>query len=159
MKKSKGMKKAKQWNCNLQCGSNCCDFLYLWIPPGMHKIVEKSRCMIVGTKQFDLKWLKLRKEIEITRLDDKVVRITIKERVPFKIIEHPLTKHHYLHVPSSKCTKLLPNNKCGIYRTRPELCRKSICIAYTKDSRFHWFGEIIRKRTENGKDTKIEPKR
>lgn len=57
--------------------------------------------------------------------------ISIKDKAYYEIIFNPFKNIDEIHI-LDKCKMLLPNNKCKIYRARPDICAKAECILFSK---------------------------
>lgn len=130
--------KGKTWNCNNQCGADCCSDLFLYLSPSQRVELENERNYTVPSNYTDFKWLKLHKGVKIEKMLGGNRKITPLKK--YKIIFHPHLGTDMLYMVD-KCSKLLPNGRCKIYRSRPEACRNADCILFTKNKIIRWYGE------------------
>lgn len=142
------MVKTKNWSCNNQCKSNCCDYMYLEIDDVQEKSIKESRSFRVGPSYTDFRWLKLHDGIFVSPIKDFERVITLRDDISFKIYVHPISNKKYVYI-KSKCTQLLDNNRCKIYQRRPNVCKKGVCIVYDKRKEIQWFGRHIVERVKS----------
>lgn len=142
----------KEWTCHNQCKSNCCSDFFLPLTDKQKEDFEKNGYVKVTNSYADFRWLKYHKSVTIEK--SHVLR-TIKfnkKDFEWKIIYNPILKTNMLWI-NDKCTKLLSNGKCGIYRMRPKACRVSKCPVYSGDKLLKWYADNgvlkdVRKKAE-----------
>lgn len=132
--------KGKEWKCNCQCQSNCCSEVFLPINQAQKKSIQEKGFWYVDHDYTDFRWLKLHKIFKVEKTSNKKERkITIlKTKYEFKY--NQFINQEMLYV-QDKCSMLLPDNKCKIFRNRPDICKKAECIVFSIKKSIRWYGE------------------
>lgn len=136
--------KGDVWTCNNQCGSNCCGYIYLVLDGTKEEEFKQKREFLAEPGYTDWRWLGMRSAFTIIKLDDDKRNRVIKlnEGVDFEIKFNPFIKKNLLYV-KNKCENLLEDNKCKIYRNRPDVCKKGPCYIFDRNPSIRFYGEPI----------------
>ena len=129
----------KSWNCNNQCKSDCCSEIFLPITVDQRTSFEKTRSFEVDNNYADFTWLSYHKAYTIEKLDSGKRKLTLKEGLSWKIIFNPFRNCDEIYV-GDKCSKLLPDGKCKIYRARPQICQKAQCPVFSTIAKIQFYG-------------------
>lgn len=138
----------KDWSCNNQCQSNCCSEIFLVLDEEQKQSYETKGYFIADNNYNDYNWLKLNKALKIKKLLGGNRQITIDKTYKSKLLYHPVIKKDILYI-DNKCSKLLDNGRCGIYRIRPQACRKGRCFVFEDNAELNWIamnGKLKEKR-------------
>lgn len=128
----------KSWSCNNDCGFNCCSDLFLPVSPEQRLSLEKVGHFIVDSNYADFKWLGYHKAIKIEKISQGWRKLTPLKKYEFKLNQHLGKDMVFIE---DKCKMLLQNNRCKIYRSRPQICRVADCPAFSKNQSIRWYGK------------------
>ena len=128
----------KDWKCNNKCGSNCCSEIFLPLSKDQKELLELNGEYIVDNKYADFRWLGFYKGIEVKKLKNGWRLIKVVS--PYEIKYHKFLLKHMLYI-EGKCDKLLKNDKCKIFRNRPQTCKVSLCAVFEKDNKINWYAD------------------
>lgn len=80
-------------------------------------------------------------------------KIFLKDSVDYKIIFNPFKGYDELYI-QDKCMMLMQDNKCKVFRNRPEICKKASCPIFDKNPEIQFYAEngvlkdVLRKNQE-----------
>jgi Fe-S-cluster containining protein len=130
----------KDWECMNQCKSNCCSEIFLPLSPAQKTSFEKEGFWIADNNFTDYDWLNYHKALVIEKKDKGFRKISLQKDVSFEFIYNPYTNFEEIHI-LDKCSKLLPDGRCKVYRARPVICKKSLCIVFDIRKAITHYGE------------------
>jgi Fe-S-cluster containining protein len=120
----------KDWTCNRQCKSDCCSEIYLPLNPEQKKSFEADGSWVVDNNYSDFGWMEYHKCLKIEKLKGGDRKITfLGGNVQHKIVFNPFKNTDEIYI-LDKCTKLLTDGRCKVYRARPEICKKALCPVF-----------------------------
>jgi len=122
--------------------SNCCSEVFLPLNKAQQKSIEEERSWTVDANFTDFKWLKYHKAFNVINTGNRGERlIQIKEGYDYEFKKHPfLPAHTFLYV-QDKCSMLLSDGRCKVFRNRPEICKKAECIVFNERPVINWYGK------------------
>jgi Fe-S-cluster containining protein len=104
------------------------------------KSFEEQGFWIANNNYTDYQWIQYHKSLKIEKMKGGTRKITFLKNVPLTIIFNTYKKTDEIYL-LDKCTKLLPDNKCKIFRGRPQICRKARCIVFDKSPEIQFYAE------------------
>lgn len=129
-----------EWVCNNQCKKNCCSELFLPMPPAYKKMFVESGYWIANNNYTDYTWLAYHKAIITEKLPNGDRKIFLAKDVEYRIVFNPHKGYEEIYV-QNKCSMLLDNNKCKVYRARPQICRKALCPVFDIRKSIQFYAE------------------
>jgi len=117
----------KVWTCGNQCKSNCCSEVFLAITPEQRVMLENHGHFIADSNMTDWRWLGFHKRFSIEKLEGGKRKISIHKPYSFKF--NPYLSKEMLNI-ENKCEQLMPDNRCRVYRNRPQICKVSECPVF-----------------------------
>lgn len=123
--------KGKDWSCSNQCQHNCCSEVFIDLSKEQKQIFDKHKTIILDNNATDFRWLGFHKGITINKISSTERELIFDDNIITKTIYFQKGLQHILHI-DSVCSKLLPDNRCKIYRIRPKVCRVGKCSVFNK---------------------------
>lgn len=127
------------WNCGNSCKANCCSEIFLPLPTAYRDMFEEHGYWIANSNYSDWRWMEFHKEVKTEKMDGGSRKIWI-DHVNFDIIFNPFQGYDEIHI-HSPCSMLLPDNKCKVFRSRPEICKRAECIFFSKKPELRFYAE------------------
>jgi hypothetical protein len=128
----------KEFVCNNQCKSDCCSEIFLPMPPQYKKMFIEHGYWIADQNYTDYDWLSYHKSIKIEKLEKGYRKLSFSGTTPFDFIFNPFRGYDELYI-KDKCSKIMDNHKCKIFRGRPVICRRGQCVIFTKNSELNHY--------------------
>lgn len=116
----------KDYSCKQECKSNCCSEIFLPLSFYQKRTFEEQGFFQANNNYMDYEWLGYHKGVIIEKLDKGNRNISVCKNVIYTMLFNAFSNNYQLHI-LDKCSKLQPDNKCKVYRSRPEICRKALC--------------------------------
>lgn len=126
----------RSWQCNNQCGSDCCSEIFLPLSDMQKETLARGH-YFAGPNYTDWKWLGYHPGVKVQKIGIKRKIIPLKE---YTIKYNEALGKHMLHM-ETRCGKLMPDRRCKVYRSRPEVCKKAECIVYSDRPWIRWYGK------------------
>jgi Fe-S-cluster containining protein len=105
----------------------------------------RDATFVVKPNYTDFKWLAFHTDLIVTKLRGGLRRITMRKGTDFLLETNPHDlKRRYVYLPNSPCKHLRPDQKCAIYRSRPEICKRAPCLYEGSSEKYLWFGRPLR---------------
>lgn len=135
---------SKEWNCNNTCKTSCCDKMFLPISKDNIERLNTGRLILLNKEFNDYNWLELHDGITVDRIGSREYYVHFLPDIRLQVKENSYNNEMYLQV-DSRCSMLLKNNKCKIFRGRPKTCRIGLCPKESTDKSYRWFWEEANK--------------
>jgi hypothetical protein len=119
----------QSWNCQNACKFNCCSEIFLPMNQKQKDSFEQRRFFIVDNNYTNWVWISFHKSLLVEKLDKGFRKISFFDEQPFRIVFNPYRNCDELYIPD-KCSKLMENGKCKIFRARPDICSKALCPVF-----------------------------
>ncbi len=133
------MKVLKKWSCNNQCKTNCCQELFLILDEKQKQSYHKTKSYFVDKSYCEWRWLSFRNAVKYKKIGKKY-KLHILKQFKQKVLFNPLINKWILHIEDD-CNKLMPDNRCKVYRNRPVTCQIGDCPVFSNEPKIAWLGE------------------
>ena len=132
--------KAKNWNCNNICGVNCCSEIFLHLTPEQRVSFDTEGFFIAPSEYSDWRWVGFHKNVFLEKLKDGSRKVSLSPDVEYEIIFNDTISMDVIKV-KDKCSKLMSNGKCKVYRARPDICSRAECPVFSTNPRAIWYAK------------------
>lgn len=131
--------KKKGFSCSLQCGFNCCSEVFFELNGSQRYTFENQGFFIIDKpKDVDWKYLSYHKAIKVEKLKKGLRKLTVAGQYERELKYNQYNDKWYLQI-KDKCVMLKDDNKCKVYRDRPNACKVGLCPVFEDSKAENWF--------------------